>query len=960
MILRGWHIDGFGIFRDHRVDDLGAGVTVLHGPNEAGKSTLLAFIRGILFGFPDKRSRKSTPLYEPVHGGTHGGRLFVENDGRRYTIARRAGGRQPATITDEAGADVPEADLAQLLGGADAALFRNVFGFSLYELQELDTLTDESVRERIFSVAVAGAGRSARQAANALDKAAAGLYKPRGRARNTRVAHLLGELSTVDGELAKAQEAARTYPDKVAAERAAGEEVQRIRARIAELRARQAELAALLRLWPDWCARERALDSLESIAGERQDRLAAIEPDAALIELDRRAEELRQNVTLQRERLERAEHLRAELTGASDRLAAALDNLGEGWTEERVGEFRMTIPTREDVRAWERALADSEAAARQATERLAEAQRNRDAAETETNKRARELEAFGDPPPDAETLQARHAGLEELRVKASELARGREAARHVRDLAGERAKRVADLRRQMPGRGAFVAALAVALAGVAAGAGLAASIGEVPGLAVAGVALIAALAIALIARRRRRDLSDQMSQAEQDHTQAQASADAAAREADRLEEEVAAKARELSFATVPGEAEVAGAVPQVGHDLHRRRLWEAKARESREAAEALAASEETLETARAGEQEASEAHRAKLEDWRAWKAGRGFPDHLTPQGVMDFAEQIGAARELLDRKRERERALAGLRQEIESWETAARDILDARGKRGEETGEDLILAFTTQARAIHDEMETYRTISNVEAALAREAGNDPDRAATLRRTLAGGEAEAWQRERDDLGERLQAAEETLDAAVRAHETARGERQGVESSDRIAELETRRNALRTEIADAYRDWQVYTAGRELISQTLAAFERERQPAVFARAGEAFERITGGRYRRIVQDETGEGFYVVDGHDRRVSPIDLSRGTREQLYLAVRLGLVEEFSRRGTSLPLIMDEILVNFDPERMTAVIGELGACGADHQILMFTCHPFVADRVTASVPAASTVSITAA
>ena len=51
MKIVSWSIDGFGVFRDHAGPELPDGITVLHGPNEAGKSTLLAFIRGVLFGF---------------------------------------------------------------------------------------------------------------------------------------------------------------------------------------------------------------------------------------------------------------------------------------------------------------------------------------------------------------------------------------------------------------------------------------------------------------------------------------------------------------------------------------------------------------------------------------------------------------------------------------------------------------------------------------------------------------------------------------------------------------------------------------------------------------------------------------------------------------------------------------------------------------------------------------------
>ena len=79
MKLRGWHIDGFGIHRDWTIDDLSTGLTVFYGPNEAGKSTLLAFLRGVLFGFPDGRSRERK--YPPRGGGAHGGRVVLRGGG---------------------------------------------------------------------------------------------------------------------------------------------------------------------------------------------------------------------------------------------------------------------------------------------------------------------------------------------------------------------------------------------------------------------------------------------------------------------------------------------------------------------------------------------------------------------------------------------------------------------------------------------------------------------------------------------------------------------------------------------------------------------------------------------------------------------------------------------------------------------------------------------------------------
>ena len=70
--------------------------------------------------------------------------------------------------------------------------------------------------------------------------------------------------------------------------------------------------------------------------------------------------------------------------------------------------------------------------------------------------------------------------------------------------------------------------------------------------------------------------------------------------------------------------------------------------------------------------------------------------------------------------------------------------------------------------------------------------------------------------------------------------------------------------------------------------------------------------------------------------------LSRGTREQLFLSLRLALAACYARRGAPLPLVLDDVLVNFDIERAkaaAAVLRDFAAAG--HQVLIFTCHEHI-------------------
>ncbi len=66
MRITGWSIDGFGHFNKAEITDLPPGLVVVHGPNESGKTTLMDFITGMLFGFPDRRSPKRR--HEAVNG----------------------------------------------------------------------------------------------------------------------------------------------------------------------------------------------------------------------------------------------------------------------------------------------------------------------------------------------------------------------------------------------------------------------------------------------------------------------------------------------------------------------------------------------------------------------------------------------------------------------------------------------------------------------------------------------------------------------------------------------------------------------------------------------------------------------------------------------------------------------------------------------------------------------------
>jgi hypothetical protein len=94
-------IDGYGIHSDLEINDLPPGLTIVAGPNEAGKTTILDFIRGVLFDFPN-RAKRTLPFHEPLRGGRHGGAVtLIDSLGRRWYLERHVGDKEPRLTNEE-------------------------------------------------------------------------------------------------------------------------------------------------------------------------------------------------------------------------------------------------------------------------------------------------------------------------------------------------------------------------------------------------------------------------------------------------------------------------------------------------------------------------------------------------------------------------------------------------------------------------------------------------------------------------------------------------------------------------------------------------------------------------------------------------------------------------------------------------------------------------------------------
>ena len=189
---------------------------------------------------------------------------------------------------------------------------------------------------------------------------------------------------------------------------------------------------------------------------------------------------------------------------------------------------------------------------------------------------------------------------------------------------------------------------------------------------------------------------------------------------------------------------------------------------------------------------------------------------------------------------------------------------------------------------------------------------------------------------------------TLEAETRTLAEERGQvrerRDALTGSEGNAPLRRREAMLREELHRLSRQWSVLALAKEFLLTAKSRFEEEGQQGVIRFAGDLFASITDGEYTGITASLEGEAFTAIHhSGDRRDPEKQLSQGAREQLYLALRLAYVKNHAANADTLPIIMDDIMVNFDPARAANTARVLAEFALENQILFFTCHPLTAD-----------------
>lgn len=1038
------HINGFGLFHQLTITDLSSHVTIFLGHNESGKSTLLGFIRAILFGFPDGRTNEN--IYPPLAGGRHGGNITLQGDEDEIYIVERypgpGGGKVDVLNPDHThgGKEI----LTNLLGTDNRTLFKHIYAFSLSELQYFESLNTESVRETLYS---AGAGIDPRGLANlksALEKKDADLFKPGG--NKPKINNLIVRLTTIQKEKKTLQGAVDEY-DRIKAQ------ISRLSHDINELEKKRVAVSLQLKktenwidIQPEWvsltAAKEKlqALEPIDSFPLQGIIRLDGLYSRIEDLQRERltKIDELRRqeselpNLTKDLDILKHASSIRQlqkdqgrfeavmqeifslkqDIANSEQKLRQDLNRLGPSWSEKQVIDFDLSIAAREKVRYFRGAL----------DQIRFEEQRKQDSLETAYSGKKDAEEKIGllnEPSiKDDVILHKLKGSCQEL---GSLLMQDRLANDENRYL-GERLKDLEDEKNiltETPFQEKAKWPFRITIGSWGIGVLLLFGFGihmEMEWLYSAAVLLLILGVVlwSIKVRTTKNDLKKDTMIKSRSLTLAskiddlQRKKDEVQVKMAHIEEQMASLRTILSLTETPSSL-LLDKMEQDFTEQMTQLVRRNEALKNMELAEKRY--NEALEAVQHTNLEANSSRHS----WLTWLKDRNLDPALSPEGALETFSLIEACKEQI-------KNLEQLRSKIEALYTVksqylslAEELFEIDNRRPTTDNEaqlaiqDLIQVFVESEKAsqkrelllkeIQASRESMDRLDGLINKLQEEiqglmdsggAENDDifrkraqifeertllkkdvqtyeDRIKRLSGKWGGMESvkvELLKVNTEDLEAQRMALERELNEIESALEKAKQDKARFDeqirqlvNDERISALRAEEESLKEELTLLTEEWIIVKMAQGLIKMAGARYEKERQPRVISEAGRFFKQLTLGRYPSIVAPIGEDRIEVMCQDNSRKEIGHLSRGTAEQLYLSLRFGFISEFSKRSGSLPIIMDEILVNFDTNRAKAAVESIVDLSREHQIFYFTCHPMTAELFKQADPGIPIIEI---
>ena len=183
------------------------------------------------------------------------------------------------------------------------------------------------------------------------------------------------------------------------------------------------------------------------------------------------------------------------------------------------------------------------------------------------------------------------------------------------------------------------------------------------------------------------------------------------------------------------------------------------------------------------------------------------------------------------------------------------------------------------------------------------------------------------------------AEERRRLAVELNR-AQAERDHIHGGDAAAQAESKRLEALSQLGDVAERYLQVATGHRLLRWAVDRYRERRQGPLLQRASALFAQLTLGGFARLAPDFEHDPprLEAVRASGERVGIHGLSEGTRDQLFLALRLAALELHIAADRPLPFIADDLFVNFHDQRSRAGLTVLGELARKTQVIFLTHH----------------------
>ena len=1026
-------IDRFRIWRSLLLRLNPSGLNVIYGPNEAGKTTVMRFVRSILYGFDPlgeepawQRSAEDMPWK---------GSLRCDHAGRTWRVTRKAHEAHRGKLRISGGPDdlTKNESLNLLLSDTDEHIFNDVFAVGVRELQQLSTLGSSKVAEYIYGLSLGPQGRQLLASLGSINDRRHALFSDSG--REGQLPKLFDRYSDLSvspqnrgaardkhaglvrrrNELTAAIDELQTREGQIAGELRGLRFISSCYKPWKKIRDFRAKLSAIPQINhnPDQILEQ--LDACERDIQQHTTRREALSEQASQqqkqadrLQLDMRFEKDRYAIQSLVEQSEWLRQLDEQIRTADERSSESkreldyqLTEMGPGWTVDRLNSidtsatahnsllaaarrYQDGLQRRGKLRRWNRSMS------RKSQQELVDLETDlqglgidsiEEAIEQEQN-RLKELENLG-----------------RLRLQREQMALKIKTVRNVMSRVDtddsippwvDRAVTVT----------AFIG-VTLFLSGLVAFA-LGADKNRALGGAVGAIAISFAGMMWWSIRNGLRNHFDNKTGIQLDDLNAEA------REAEknlrvvheriqRIQSEGIA-GQHLMKADAPGST-TAELVECIGECTRHITELENLLRRQERARLRRQRLQKVRDRFRSAQQNVNE----RRQEWCRLLNSLGLEETVKVQDAFDWWQRIQEVRELHSQWRNAAPEAEGLKRMFEGMRKRVEQLgqqVSPNGRLNYSRPLEVLTAWKEQLKTHNRDRLERERLTTEAGTLNREAVNEQHQveAAEIRRggilaragVLSRDEILQqleWQQERLSLESLLTTSHDELNEFAFAEpeiavveddmtrfdpaqgrqsiqlleyeqaeveETLQGHHEELGSlKQEIKLLESsresqahyyRKSKSAADIYGAAEEWLALQIEEDAVQTMRHRFEKDNISSTLTTASSYMHRISSGRYHRI-WGPLGENFLCVDDEYGRTFRVEqLSGGTREQLFLALRFALVREFARRGVELPVVMDDLFVNFDEERTVAAVECLVEVASEgQQILFFTCHQHLAE-----------------